>query len=331
MKLRHQVAAAAGMARAKVTGAVVPVAVRINVNNACHSRCRYCSFWHTPTEELPAATWAGILRELATLGTRRLSVSGGEPMLRDDLEEILAAGTAAGLSIGLNTTGHRLPERPSILRYVDLLKFSLDGPPEIHDRVRGYDGAFDELVAALDVARAHRADASVVVTMTRENVDHLDWILDFGRRRGLLVTFQPVMDHGHAHRTTRATFPDATRYQAALDHLTAVKRREPGLVRNSLGGLDAIRAWPDFGNIRCQAGKVFAMIEANGDVVPCDRIGYAGPIPNCREHGVAWALDRLPAVDCGGCGFVGSLELNRMMDWRPDAVRAALRVLHGGR
>ena len=69
------------------------------------------------------------------------------------------------------------------------------------------------------------------------------------------------------------------------------------------------------------------MIEANGDVVPCDRISYVEAIPNVRELGIEDALAQLPRVDCGGCGFLGSLEINRMMDWRPGAVRGALSVL----
>ena len=135
------------------------------------------------------------------------------------------------------------------------------------------------------------------------------------------------MDHGHAHRTTRSTFPDRDRFLAVVDQLERTKRSEPGLVRNSLGALESIRAWPDFGDIRCVAGKAFVMVEANGDVVPCDRIEYRGPIPSCRERGIGWALKQLPEVHCGGCGFLGSLEINRMMDWRTDAARGALRVL----
>jgi len=316
------------MVAVKLMGRTIPVAVRANVNNACHSKCRYCSFWHTPTTEMSADQWHRILVDLAALGTRRLSVSGGEPMLRDDLGQILASAHDAGISVGLNTTGHRLEERRSWLRHVDFLKFSLDGRPEVHDRIRGYPGAFDELLVALDVAREEETPASLVVTMTRDSIPELPWLLDFAEVQGVLITFQPVMDHGHAHRTTRSTFPTREEYDGALAQLRQAKADRPGLVRNSVGALRAIEAWPDFGDIRCFAGRAFAMIEANGDVVPCDRISYDEPIPSCLEIGIAEALARLPRVDCGGCGFLGSLEINRMMDWRPGAVRGALSVLH---
>jgi MoaA/NifB/PqqE/SkfB family radical SAM enzyme len=319
--------AAASLASVKLLGRSVPVAVRINVNNECHSKCRYCSFWHTPTEELSAQEWSVILLDLAALGTRRLSVSGGEPMLREDLGDILATAQDAGISVGLNTTGHSLPAHREWLQYIDFLKFSLDGRPEVHDRIRGYPGAFEELLAALDVARQEETAASLVVTMTSESIPEIPWLLDFAAEQGVLITFQPVMDHGHAHRTTRSTFPSREQYDGALARLREARRQRPGLVRNSLGALGALEAWPDFGDIRCFAGRAFVMIEANGDVVPCDRISYEEAIPNVREAGIGAALERLPRVDCGGCGFLGSLEINRMMDWRPGAVRGALSVL----
>ena len=94
-----------------------------------------------------------------------------------------------------------------------------------------------ELLAALDVARQEETAASLVVTMTSESIPEIPWLLDFAAEQGVLITFQPVMDHGHAHRTTRSTFPSREQYDGALARLREARRQRPGLVRNSLGAL----------------------------------------------------------------------------------------------
>lgn len=327
MKLRSRVAAAMGLAQVRLLGQRVPVAARVNVTNRCHNRCAYCSFWQEESDELTADELAHLFGELAGLGCVRLSVSGGEPMLRADIDRVLASAVDAGLSVGLNSTGHRFHELRSVLSRVDLVKLSLDGPPERHDRLRGRPGAFDELLAAIGVLHHLRRPFTLTQTLTRQNLEDIPWVLDFARRQGGMVTFQPVTANNHSGRATAHLLPERAAWLEAVDRLVAAKRAEPALVRNSLGALEAVRAWPDFGQIRCAAGRAFVMIEADGRVVPCDRIDYQGPIPNLREGGLARALSRLPEVHCGGCGFLGALEINRMTSWRPDALRGVWRVL----
>jgi MoaA/NifB/PqqE/SkfB family radical SAM enzyme len=139
------------------------------------------------------------------------------------------------------------------------------------------------------------------------------------------------MAHHHAHRNARAQYPDRAQFLATVDWLMERARAGDLAVRNSLGGLRHIRQWPSFdGGLRCFAGRAFVMIEANGDVVPCDRILYDSPLPNSRTAGVAAALAQLPEVRCPGCGYLGSLELNRLLNLSPDAAPAILRVVRGG-
>ncbi len=332
MRPAQKIAAATGFARVRALGRRVPVAARINVNNACHSRCSYCSFWSTPTEEMDTATLCRVVAELAALGTRRLSLSGGEPMLRDDIDEVVACAAAAGISVSMNATGYRFARHPGALCRLDLVKLSLDGREEVHDRVRGRPGAFAEMLEGIEVCRQLGVRYAFAFTMTRQNLADVPYAADLARSHGTFVAFQPVMAHHHAHRDAREQYPERPQMLAAVDGLLERKRRGDPAIRNSLGGLRHMRQWPRFdGTLPCFAGRAFVMVEANGDLVPCDRIEYAAPLPSCRDQGVAAALEQLPAVRCPGCAYVGSLEINRLLDLRVDAVPAILRVVAGGR
>jgi MoaA/NifB/PqqE/SkfB family radical SAM enzyme len=306
--------------------------VRLNLNTRCHSRCRYCSFWSTRTDELDTATWAEVIAELGGLGTRRLSLSGGEPTLRKDLAEIVAASVDAGIATELNSSGFLFAERKDALRALDLVKLSLDGSEASHDSIRGRPGAFQELLGGIEVLRELRVKYSFAFTMTRENLDDIPFALDFAREHDTFVAFQPVMATEHSAEGVREDlFPEPDDYRRAIQLLSRAKLREPARLRNSLGGLRHIAAWPRITGLDCWAGEVFAMIEANGDVVPCDRIRYPGQSPNVRPGGVGAALGALPSVDCEGCGFCGSVELNMLMAGRLDILPTVARVVAGER
>lgn len=328
MKPLDKLGALVDMAKVRALGARIPVAMRINLNNRCHSRCRYCSFWSTPTSELATREWCDVIAELATLGTRRLSLSGGEPTLRRDLASIVEAAVQSGIATELNSSGFLFDERRDALRPLELVKLSLDGSEPVHDRIRGRPGAFRELLGGIRVLQDLAVKYSFAFTMTRENLHDIPFALDFAREHDTFVAFQPVMATEHAAEGVRdELFPEPAEYRRAIALLVRAKLREPDRLRNSLGGLRHIAAWPQIEGLRCWAGEVFAMIEANGDVVPCDRIRYDAPIPNVRTHGVTRALAELPGYECAGCGFCGSVELNMLMAGRIDILPAISRVI----
>lgn len=327
MKLVQKARAAVGFAKVRLTGRAIPVAVRINLNNRCHSRCQYCAFWSTPSEEMATDEILRIVHDLAALGTTRISYSGGEPMLRKDLGRIIDATVDAGIAVGLNSTGFLFEKRKDDLRRLDLVKLSIDGPPEVHDDIRGRKGSFGEMEAGAAVLRELGVPYSFAMTVTKDNVDHVPFVVDFAREHGTFAAIQPVMTMSHASDQTPELYPDVERFRAMVDSLIETKEREPNVLRNSLGGLKHIRHWPRIGGLKCYAGEALVMVEANGDVVPCDRIEYDEAIPNCRERGIAWALERLPTVHCEGCGFCGSVEINMLMNGRMDVLPAIGRVL----
>lgn len=328
MKAVDQAGALLDLAKVRALGQRIPVAVRINLNNRCHSRCRYCSFWSTPTEELSTADWRAVIADLARAGTRRLSLSGGEPTLRKDLAEIVRAAVDHGIATELNSTGFLFDERRDALRPLELVKLSLDGSPTVHDRIRNRPGAFDELLGGIRVLRELGVKLSFAFTMTRENLADIPFALDFAREHDTFVAFQPVMATEHsAEDVRRDLFPTPVDYRRAVELLIRAKLREPARLRNSLGGLRHIASWPDIRGLDCWAGEAFAMIEANGDVVPCDRIRYDSPVPNVRTHGTLGALGELPEYQCAGCGFCGSVELNMLLAGRLDIVPTIARVI----
>jgi MoaA/NifB/PqqE/SkfB family radical SAM enzyme len=92
--------------------------------------------------------------------------------------------------------------------------------------------------------------------------------------------------------------------------------------------LGHIESWPKYQKISCWSGRIFCIIDINGDVVPCDRVDYpTKKIPNAVELGFREAFKRMPEPKCSGCGFCGSMELNFLLGGKIEVLEELRRLL----
>jgi MoaA/NifB/PqqE/SkfB family radical SAM enzyme len=96
-------------------------------------------------KELSTEQIFSIIDELADNGTQRVSISGGEPLLREDIGEIISHIKKKGMGCGLNTNGLLVPDRIEEVRKVDSITISLDGEREAHEANRGR-GTFEKVM-----------------------------------------------------------------------------------------------------------------------------------------------------------------------------------------
>ncbi len=135
------------------------------------------------------------------MGYQVISFSGGEPFLYSGLREVLRHAKSLGLRTTVTTNGYFLqPRRLEPLRnFVDVLAVSLDGPPELHNRLRGSERAFDRLCAGLKSLRTSGLNFGFIHTLTQETWEHLSWIAEFAAASGArLLQLHPLEMAGRA-------------------------------------------------------------------------------------------------------------------------------------
>ncbi|HEY5665074.1 MAG TPA: GTP 3',8-cyclase MoaA [Gammaproteobacteria bacterium] len=186
--------------------------LRISVIDRCNFRCPYCmpaEIYGEGHQFLRRTEWLtpGEIRRVAglfqRLGVAKLRITGGEPLLRKDLDEIIAglAGLEGIEDIALTTNGTRLAERARELSAAGLKRItvSVDSiDPEIFSAMSGERGSLDTALAGIDAARAAGFDAiKVNVTVLKGQNDHavLD-LVEFFRGSGVIVRFIEFMDVG---------------------------------------------------------------------------------------------------------------------------------------
>lgn len=166
-----------------VSGAMTRPTVQVHVTRTCTLSCRHCYSSSGPTvaERLEVEVVEDFLRDAAAEGYRSLAVSGGEPLLYDDLPKVLVAARDAGMSTSITTNG-TLFARPIwdvVAGLVDSVAVSVDGPPDLHNDLRRSPTAFARLEAGLEVLQASGVPFGLIHTVTRRSIEHLGWLGDF--------------------------------------------------------------------------------------------------------------------------------------------------------
>jgi radical SAM protein with 4Fe4S-binding SPASM domain len=174
------------------------------VTQRCNHACHHCyNVWHGaayPRGELPTGETLALLdKALDETRCRHVTLTGGEPLLRDDLSQILDRLQARGVRSTVISNGRLLSE-PAVVdlleRGVGLFELPLlSHRRETHDALSGMPGAFDAVLSAMAHIRTHRGQFVAVFVATRSNLPHLHDAIKlafaFGARGLMLNRFNP--------------------------------------------------------------------------------------------------------------------------------------------
>jgi MoaA/NifB/PqqE/SkfB family radical SAM enzyme len=326
MKLRDKIQSLASILKVKFLNRRIPLAVRLQVTNRCTLQCKYCNLWSFKTGEPSTERIFGLIKQLSLLGTKRISISGGEPLLRGDIAEIINYCCKNGIYPEMNSNGKLVPGMIKEIKNLNFLKLSLDGPEEAHDLIRGR-GSYKDVIAAADAAYKNSINFGFATTLTKYNIDFLDHLLVVAKRYGTIVAFQPIKKLYRGINDIEELAPPEGKFKQAIGKLILEKKSGNIHIRNTLDNLWHIYDWPVYRKIKCWAGRIFCIIDAAGDLYPCDRINYGVLLPNCIEIGVEEAMGNLPEVNCSGCGFCGSLELNYLMSFKINILSSIKKII----
>ena len=156
-----------------------------NVGRRCNLHCVHCysdSANRAYEGELTTAEGIALLDDLAAFGVPVLLLSGGEPLMRPDLFELIAHARSRGLRTTLSTNGTLITaEVAQRLRALEVsyVGISLDGIGRTNDMFRGHKGAFDKAMAGFRHCKAVDQRVGLRMTLTRRNCQDLDQLFDF--------------------------------------------------------------------------------------------------------------------------------------------------------
>ncbi|MFA7159905.1 MAG: radical SAM protein [Kiritimatiellia bacterium] len=251
-------------------GEAVPVSAYVAVTNRCRYDCWHCSKAHRAGQELPPGVMRESVRAIQDLGVSIIGFTGGEPLLRPDLEDIMRSVDDRSVIL-LFTTGDGLTEK----RALELKKCGLFGvavsldhyEAGIHDQRRGRAGAYATAVSAVKIARRLGFYTMIQLVATRDMAqpDAFDRYLELARRLDVHeIRLLEPMPSGRLLDSGRCFLLSPAERQA-LKNLHLRTNRDLSLPK--VCAFAHIESPEMYG---CGAGFQHLYIDAGGNVCPCD-------------------------------------------------------------
>ena len=156
-----------------------------NITRACNLKCVHCyndSGTSKADDELSTDEAKAVLDDLSGFGVPSILFSGGEPLMRPDLFELIGYATERGLRAVISTNGTliTIDEAKKIKQHgVSYVGISLDGIGKVNDKFRGVSGAFDRAVQGIKNCQDAGVRIGLRLTLTKRNVRDLESIFDF--------------------------------------------------------------------------------------------------------------------------------------------------------
>jgi AdoMet-dependent heme synthase len=282
----------------------VPHVVAWNLTQRCNLACAHCYIsagaWQTAAGELSADECRRITDQIIELAPAPLFIlSGGEPLLRDDLEQIAAYAVSRGATVVVGTNGTRLTDaRIRSLRDAGVtgVAVSIDSlDPRYHDRFRHGDGALADTLAAVDRLRAQRLDFIVQTSLTRGNRAELPGIAAWADEHGavafnvyfLVATGRAADMPGLAPQENEAVLRELAALERTYRGRMLIRSKcQPQLMRH-VHATDAASPLLNYAT-RCPCGVQYCRITPEGKVTPCPYLPAVAGDLRTQSFGEIW-------------------------------------------
>lgn len=288
------------------------------VTNACGCRCHHCysDAGQCATGELSTQEALTAIDQFSEAGILDIGLTGGEPLLRKDIHELIAYAVSRNMTVGMSSSGYlvtRTVAEKLRTNGLERLQISLDGIGESHDAFRGVPGLYRKALYALEAAAEAGLRRLVCFTATAANIEQFPRVLALLRELQVqtlnVSLFVPTgrgdtslgLTPAQTHELYRfwKTHQDAGSSPQLVFHTGKMVLVEPALSRNE-------------SFIGCQAGVGTAYVDAVGNITPCVLLPVV--LGNLRHSPFADIWQEAPLVlalrkravtgRCAGCAHV---------------------------
>jgi PqqA peptide cyclase len=298
-----------------------PLALIAEITHRCPLHCVYCS---NPLElaavsaELSTAEWIDIFQQSGKLGMLHAHFTGGEPLARPDLTELIAGARTAGLYTNLITSGLGLVEtrlQALIAAGLDHIQLSFQDSREDSANWIAGAKAHAHKIELSRIIRRHKIAFTVNLVIHRQNIDHLKGMITFIEQLAPeRMEIAHTQYYGWALKNSAALLPTRTQLDKAVEIVAAAEKRLSGRIRVDFVVPDYYAQYPK----ACMGGwgRRLMLINPAGKVLPCHA---AEVIPvlefeNVRQQTLEWIWQESP-----------SFQRFRGEEWMPEPCRSCER------
>jgi len=245
-----------------------PLFASYNVTSRCNMKCSFCDWWKMNIPELPTRKALTAIDEVCKLGVPFFDLSGGEPLLRKDLAILAKRASSHGCLVSMNTNGTLLKSSRAseIADAFDVVVVSLDGPEEVHDKLRGVGGTYDKATEAIKQLKAHGTRVGVNTVVTPWNIKILPKFIEELRSLVDFAQVQPI----HPYPPPPQNRPSPEEVSRLLDYLLRLKHSNPSFLAVPTDFIKGFKHYFDGKAPKiCHAGELYVAIDPMGRLLAC--------------------------------------------------------------
>ncbi len=251
-----------------------PLALIAELTHRCPLHCVYCSNpleMQSRANELSAEIWSRVFREASEAGVLQADLTGGEPLARTDIVDLIRAARAAGLYVNLITSGLPLNEAKLaalVEAGLDHIQLSFQGARE--DTANDISGTKSHAhkLRVLEWVKQHRIALTLNFVIHRRNIDQLGEMVALAESSGATrIEFANVQYYGWAFANRKNLLPTRQQVNDSVEFMKHEQERLRGKIRIEFVVPDYYAKYPK----PCMGGwgRKLLLITPSGDALPC--------------------------------------------------------------
>ncbi|MBU1726590.1 MAG: radical SAM protein [Candidatus Omnitrophica bacterium] len=317
-----------------------------SITNRCNLSCRMCDIPENRVEELSTQRWKEIIRDASLIGAQTAVFSGGEPLLREDIFELISCARNNRMNACLTSNGCLIDENVAekLARSgVNVVNVSIEGNESVHDFLRG-NGVFKKALCGLSALKKCNIESTIASTVSNYNFEHLSEIPELALKYGVTtVRFQPfsrifLNDYSKGNEFLIGK-QDLEKAKAVMEQVIS-KLKENNIATNPEGYLRKIPYYlcgqGNPGYSGCGALWSTCSINSKGEILPCWVINSEDKIIGTLESAglyELWFSERRDRVinsvikeGCPGCMMSCYDEAFNDDSWQVKFIKKAKRA-----
>ncbi|WP_244603343.1 radical SAM protein [Methanococcoides sp. NM1] len=291
------------------------------VNSRCNMSCSFCEYWKEPGDEMSLDDIFRMLDDAHSFGIGAYNAWTVEPLLREDLPQILAYAKSKGMITSLITNGKLLKERINDLDDLDYLSVSVDGTKS-YKEIRGID--FEIIMDAIMAVKDKLKNPLLMnCVISSKNLDDIEELIQLARDIDVKISFEPLYEFRGIKEDVWGNMGirDMEKYQCTIDRIIEMKKDGYPII-NSLTYLKMIKELKKGYN--CHVNNLILDVTADGSIENC-RV-HRGSLGNVKDGIVnVWKASKDQQKEltekCEGCFFFGYVENSLMYDLNLEVIQ----------
>lgn len=244
-----------------------PLILQHRVTSRCNAQCKFCKLWQISDQyhnDLSTREIFDILKKANNVGMIEYVACGGEPLIREDISEILRFAKGLGFYTLLVTNGMLLKTRyQEISDYTDRIDVSIDAIREKHDDIRGVKGLFDKAIEGIkNVTKEQEGGIAISAVISKLNINRIEELIELSANLSVPINFA-LMEVYPGYN--EELMPDKKALRDAISKILDLKN-EGFMIENSKEYLKIIGSDKLY---KCHMPKITLEIDPQGYPLTC--------------------------------------------------------------